>query len=416
MKAALRPRQSVESQNAWNLYGDIAWFGVLAGVVSAFLGVFTIRLGGSDALVGLLSALPALFTMFASIPGGRIVERQPSPLVILLITGALNRIGYLPIALVPGVLATGRAEAVVAIAALLAIPGGIANIAFTTMFARAVRPENRAHVVSVRNILLGVTSTAAAVVGGKLLDWIVFPINYQVLFTGAFAASMLSILYLSRIRLPKDRPARRTGTENVTVDVRGMLSMLSAGDSYTRFTWSTFVFQWGLFFTAPLYSIFWVRTLHASDGWVGLFSMVGSAVTVFFYPFWGRLTAREGNRRAMIATTAGLAAYPIMLALVPSIEWVLGVSFWGGIFSSGQALVFFNGLLEVCPEKHRATRIAIYNTLTNAAAFASPLISTALVDIFGIQSVLILGGGLRLLGSFLIWQQRVLMNREKHAL
>jgi cyanate permease len=76
VRAALKPRTTLEAQNAWNLYGDIAWFGVLAGVANAFLAVFTIRVGGSDTHVGLLSALPALISIFASLPGSRLVERK----------------------------------------------------------------------------------------------------------------------------------------------------------------------------------------------------------------------------------------------------------------------------------------------------------------------------------------------------
>ncbi len=186
--------------------------------------------------------------------------------------------------------------------------------------------------------------------------------------------------------------------------------MLDASPGYTRFTLASFIFQWGLYFTVPLYSIFWVRTLHASDGWVGLINMVGSGTTILFYPLWGRLTARRGNRIAMILTTAGLAGYPFFMAIFPNLEWMLFVSFWGGVFSSGQALAFFNGLLEVCPEENRAARIAAYNSLANIAAFASPLISTALIDVFGISAMLFFGAALRLVGSYLIWQMGVLRN------
>lgn len=412
----LQPPKTMESQNAWNLYGDIAWFGVLSGIVQSFLSVFVIRLGGSDTHVGLLTALPALVAIFFSIPGSRLVESESKPLSVLLISGSLNRVGYLAIALLPFLLAARAADGVVVMVALLSIPAAVANVAFTTMFGQAVKPENRARVVSIRSVWIGITSTLIALLGGKFLDLVLFPINYQILFAFAFAASMVSIYYLSRVRLPE---ATRAGTPSPRAElprgVRAFIDMLRSSDGYTRFTLTSFLFQWGLFFTAPLYSIYWVRNLNASDGWVGVINMVGSATTILFYPLWGRLTARRGNRIAMVLSTAGMVAYPFSLALAPSVEWAVVVSFWGGVVSSGQALSFFNGLLEVCPDLNRSSYIAAYNTLVNVAAFASPLISTSLTEIYGIQAMLFVGAGLRLFASFLIWQRGALTVRRRLA-
>ncbi len=401
---ALEPRRTLESQNAWNLYGDIAWFGILSGIVSSFLAVYTIRLGGTDAQVGLLSALPALVAIFVSIPGARLVENEKRPLSVLIMSAIGHRTGYLLLALLPIFFVAESAWLVVAITGLQTIPQAVANIAFTDMFARTVKPEKRAHVVSVRNILVGITSTVAAFAAGKLLDWLVFPMNYQVLFTIGFGASMVSTYYLTRIRLPRESKRRSHGENANGGGIRGYLAMFNTNKGYSRFTLASFVFQWGLFLSAPLYSIYWVRTLNATDGWIGLINMVGSASTILFYPLWARLTARRGNRLAMIITTAGLAGYPFFLAIYPSLEWALFVSFWGGIFSSGQALSFFNGLLEVCPERNRAAHIAVYNTLANIAAFISPIISTSLTGIFGIPALLLAAAGMRLFGSFLLWQ------------
>jgi MFS family permease len=405
----LQSPKTIESQNAWNLYGDIAWFGILSGIVQSFLSVYVIRLGGSDTHVGLLTALPALVAIFFSIPGSRLVERETKPLSVLLITGSLNRVGYLLIALLPFVLATHVADGVVFIVVLLSIPVAVANVAFTTMFGQAVKPEDRARVVSIRSVWIGITSTLIALVGGRFLDLILFPINYQILFAIAFAASMVSIYYLSRIRLPAPEIASAVAVRpELPHGVRGFIGMLRMSDGYMRFTLTSFLFQWGLFFTVPLYSIYWVRNLNASDGWVGVINTVGSAATILFYPLWGRLTARRGNRIAIVLTTLGMSAYPLFLALSPTVEWAVVVSFWGGVVSSGQALSFFNGLLEVSPELNRSSYIAAYNTLVNIAAFASPIISTTLTPVYGIQAILLIGAGMRFLATLLIWRRGAL--------
>jgi MFS family permease len=343
------------------------------------------------------------------------VDRETKPLRVLLISGALNRAGYLAIALVPFFLFFRPADIVVILVGLLSIPAAVAAVAFTTMFAGAVRPEHRAHVVSLRNVWVGITSTAIALVGGKLLDLVIFPINFQILFALAFAASMVSVFHLSRIRMPAATSIGPSQPAEIPQGIRALFEMARSNQGFWTFTVTSFVFQLGMFFTSPLYSIYWVRNLNATDGWVGIINTVGSATTILFYPLWGRLTAQRGNRIAMIVTTAGMAGYPLFLALAPSVEWAVVVSFWGGVVSSGQALAFFNGLLEVCPSLNRSTYIAVYSALLSVAAFVSPIVSTSLGPVFGIQSILFLGAGIRLFGSFLIWRSDVLVAKPSPA-
>jgi MFS family permease len=406
VRDVFKPRTTLETQNAWNLYGDIAWFGILSGIAGSFLSVFAIRVGGSDTHIGLLSALPALIAILVSIPGSRIVERQEQPLMVTLVTGTLNRLGYLGIALIPFFFATHQADVIVVLVALLTIPGAIANVAFTTMFAQAVHLQDRARVVSIRNVWIGITTTLAAFLGGKFLDYVLFPINYQILFAIGFAASMMSIYYLTRIRLPPIAPQSESRTNATPQGARAFISMLRRSRQYSQFATAAFIFYWGMAFPVPLYSIYWVRVLNASDGWVGLLSMVGSATTIVFYPLWGRLTLRRGNHYAIILSTLGLALYPLATALSPTIEWILPVSFLGGVFSSGFGLTFFNRLLEVSPEERRASYIAAYNTLVNIAAFISPLIATSLTEVFGIHAMLIVGAAMRFFGAILFWRQK----------
>jgi MFS family permease len=127
--------------------------------------------------------------------------------------------------------------------------------------------------------------------------------------------------------------------------------------------------------------------------------MVGSATTIFFFPIWGRIAARYGNHPALIASIAALAGYPLFMALTPSVEWMLFVSFWGGAFTPGFSISIFNGLLEVCPEQNRSAYIATFNTLINIAMFAVPLVSSSLTGIIPIQILLLIAAGLRLLGA-----------------
>jgi MFS family permease len=261
--------------------------------------------------------------------------------------------------------------------------------------------------LSVRNILFGVTSTIAALFGGRLLDAVAFPVNYQILFILAFAASQVSTYYLWRIQVPTDEVSIQTRGPEIGSGLTDLISLFRSNPAYARFTLSAIVVHLGLLFAVPLYPIYWVRVLHASEGWIGLIMMIGSATTVLFYPVWSRLTTRRGNPYVLGISVFALALYPLFTALSPSIEWILLVQFWGGVFTGGFTLSLFNGLLEVCPDERKASYIATFNTLINMAAFISPLISTSLTPWIALPVLLLIGVATRLIAAILFWRRAV---------
>lgn len=401
---AFLPDSSRDAQNIWYLNVEVFWWGMLFSVANAFLAVFTIRAGGTDTHVGLLSALPALVSTLFSIPASRLVERERKPLRVLQISAFLNRLGYFAVGLVPLFIGQGPANFIVAFVGLLSIANAVSIVAFTTMFGRAVRAEERPHVISTRNVLVGISGIVVAFFGGKFLELVEFPYNYSILFSVAFAASLLSNYYLGRIRLPAVEPPPETSAITQPRGARQVITMLRANQRYVYFALSQFVFHWGVFFAVPLYSIFWVRNLGAGESWVGISRMVESATSIIAFPLWARFVARRGNRRALFISSIGMTCYTIMTPFLPSPEWIAVLSILGGAGSSGFSLALFNELLHVSPEQNRPIFAAVFNTTINFAAFVSPLVSTSLIPFFGIHAMLFAAAGFRLLGVFSIWR------------
>lgn len=406
----LKPGDSVEEKNHWHLYSEIAWYGILFGIAQAFLGVYVIRVGGSDTHVGLITALPAIIVALVSLPGSRIVERDAKPPRVIVITAFLQRAGYLLIALVPTFFLTNRADAIVVLVGLLTIPLAIASVAFTSMFARTISAKYRARVVSMRNVWLGISQTAAGLLGGRFLELVIFPINFQILFALGFLASMVGMYSLTRLQVPlvSTPPSQRA-----KISWHVMFQVITTHRAFMRFAITVFLFHWGLYFAAPLFTIFWVRNLGASDGWVGLFTTMTNASTIIFFFVWGNLVTRWGNRRVLVLTTCGLALIPVLTALANSNEFILVVALLGGAISPGFSIVMFNGLLEVCPEQNRATFVATFNMLVNIAVFVSPLIATMLTTTLSVPALLVIAGALRLLGGLIIWRGGALVLQKK---
>jgi MFS family permease len=412
----LSPGEVAEHWNEWNLYREIAWYGVLSGVNATFISVFALRLGASNLLIGLLTSLPALINVLFQIPAARFVEREQDRRRVLLLSGFLMRLPAFVVALAPLLPAPLQAGAVVNITALGTIPAAVGTLSFTSILADVVAPQHRARVVSVRNALLSAATTIAVLAAGRALEVLPFPFSYQLVFTLAFAASLISLYYLGRIAVPHGDARRRQRTPRAErLDVRRALRMAASQRDYLRFTLGAFVYHWGLYFPIPLYSIYRVRTLQLSDGWIGALAMLESATTITAYFLWGRLAQRRGSRLVVLCGTLLVCFYPVGMALSRSAWPLLIVVFVAGIAGPAMNLGLFNGLLEAAPAERRASYVGLFNTLMNTAAFISPLLGTAAAGALGIRTALWIGGAMRI-GGFAAFAFLLLARRNGLAL
>ena len=412
LRARLRVGDSDLARNIWNLYLEIAYFGFLFGILNTFLNVYAIRLGASNNDVGLMTALPALVVALWSIPAARAVEAAPDRMRFILVNGTLHRLGVAALGLMPFVLTAFRAEAVVVIVTLLTVPQVMANIAFSALFADIVPSRQRAHVVAVRNTLLGLTSTLASFLGGLYLgvlpgEWpfgalFSFPLNYQLLFLLGFVASIVGIVFLSRVRArqPLRQPASSAilDTRLVLERVSQFTALILNQRAFSRFTLAMLVFNWGLFLPAPLYSIYWVRNLHASDAFIGLLLTVQSITSMLVYPLLPRLVRRTGNRGLVALATFLMAFYPLVTALSFTLEPLLITAVIGGVSGAMFNLGSFNLLLDVSPQQRRPSFIATYNAAVNIAGFVAPFAGTVLLNWIDINTDLMLGALFRFVG------------------
>ncbi len=396
-----QPRPTIEEQNLWNFYVDTVWFGVLNSIAATFVSVFAIRLGASNREIGWLAALPALINVFWLIPSARLIERQRRRLPIILLTGFLQRLGYLLIALMPLFIHAHRVEAVIILNALITLPTAIINVAITSLMADLTSAEKRARMVSIRNVLLSSVSMIVVLMGGKFLDLVPFPLNYQLLFGLGTGISMLSLYYLKRIQVPDAVLIRHRARpkELLTLRLRRLVRTVVGQRDFMRFAGAIIVFHWGLYLPTALYSIYRVRDLQANDAWVGLLATVLSAATILSYFWWSKVTERRGNRRVLIISGLGLALYPALMGLSPRLEPLIVVSVIGGVFSASYNLSSFNFMLEVCPPEHRPSYVAIYTSLVNVTAFLAPLLGTFLADLSSVRIALLIAGGVRLIGA-----------------
>jgi hypothetical protein len=395
---------SAEQRNQRNVLVDAFGVGITAGVAS-FLSVFLVRLGATTFQVSLLTSMPALTGMLLSIPVGAFLARQAhivpwfarSRFAVLLCYALTGIVPFL----VPAV---HQPQAIIIIWAVATLPQTLVAVAFTVVMGSIAGPSGRLTLMSRRWAILGLTNSVTVVLVGQLLKLFYFPLNYQVVFIGSAVGALISVVFSSSIKLPT---ATWMHTHPGRPSLRGYGTTLRGSRSFVNFTIGQFVYRTGLALAAPLFPIYWVRNIEASDQVVSAINSTQTLVMTVSYFLWTRVSRRRGPRLVLLATTFGLSFYPLLTAVTHTAGLLVLWAGLAGLFAAGVDLIFFDILLGVCPADEQASYVGMYQTTVFAATFIGPLIGTPLSNHFGIVVALIFATVLRLAGFALMAILRV---------
>jgi len=401
-----RGQYDSQERNIALLYVEIAAASVMTAAAN-FNSAFALRLGASNALIALMTSLPALITMLGMIPASAIVERQQKRWPMMLRSLEITRLLWFPLVLIPWVVPQPyQAPAFVALLTFRFLPILVFSAGFDSALADMVPPRLRAQVFSWRNII----ATAAVIVSLALvrpwLELAVFPLNYQVVYLIGGIAGMVSQVFLRRIQVPDSLPRvpaeRRRG-----MSLRAMRDAVAGNRQYVRFLTNSLVANSGAYLASPLYILYYVRTLNASDGWIATATLAANIAAMVGYVVWRRFLPRLGESKTLRGTFPLTGLYPLLIALSGSLNGVILVILWYGVISPGLNLSHYNTLLEVCPQARRPTYISVYSSVNNAFAFVLPLLAVALANRFGIVPVMAAASVLWVVGGLMFSLNRV---------
>jgi MFS family permease len=388
--------------NARNLCLEIFWAGFLTAAAS-FNAPFALRLGATNDQIGLLSSIPALLAIVVTIPAGRFFSQRSRRMPW--VTGALfvYRLGYLLVALIPWLPVAQRGTVLIWVLILFMVPAHFFGVGWSSMMADVVPEINRARVFALRNILVAVVVTASTFAAGRWLERIAFPINYQVLYIAGFGTSMVSVYYILQVRVPDSVVVAREERQRSTPRqlVQSAREAFRSQPDFVRLVINTFAHGLGLWMIGPVYVLYYVRGLGATEGWIGLNGTLASLTPIIGFYLWQRAVRRWGENRVLRRTIIFVGLYPVLVGLSPGLTPILFWTALNGLLTPGVTLSHFPMLLKICPAAQRPMYLGLYTTLMNLGAFVMPMLGVSLANRFGFQPVLIAGGLMCLAGSSL---------------
>ncbi len=385
--------------------------GVGVGVASGaapFLPVFLTRLGASAVQVGLLTSMPGITGLILAIFVGHFLQRQKNyipwfSLSRLVAIAAYALTGIVPF-FVPDKLLI---PVVLVIWAAATLPQTMVSVCFSVVMNAVSGPEGRFDLMSRRWSILGLTTTIAVALSGQILDRVNFHLNYQVIFIGLSLGGLLSYYASSRIKIPANLPAVQPARTSLRNNLGEYYRLIKASPDFISFTLKQFVYLFGITLGTPLFPLYFVRQLNASDAWIGLLYTAQTAVLVVSYFFWSRQSRRRGSRAVLLVTTLCMSLYPGLVALSHNQTIVLIYATLAGIFQAGIDLVFFDGLMRTIPPQYSPMFVSFAQTIQYIPAILAPLAGTFLSAHIGLGNALILSAVIRLAGFVLFaWSGR----------
>ncbi len=161
---------------------------------------------------------------------------------------------------------------------------------------------------------------------------------------------------------------------------------------FWRLVMNTLAHGLGVWMIGPLYVLYFVRELGATEGWLGVNGMMANLTPIVGYYLWQRGVQRWGEKRVLKSTIVLVGLYPVLVGLTPTLSIILIWTALNGLITPGVTLGHFPMLLKICPADQRPLYIGIYTTIMNIGAFVMPLLGVWLADRIGIAPVLIAGG------------------------
>jgi MFS family permease len=215
---------------------------------------------------------------------------------------------------------------------------------------------------------------------------------------GLSLGGLVSYYFSSRIQIPDSEPVEITSTSSLKSRLGEYSQLINSSPEFVSFTIKRFVYLFGITLATPLFPLYFVREVNASDAWIGILYTAQTAVLVVGYYFWSRQSRRRGSRFVLLITTFCVSLYPGLVALTTNKTVIFICSTAAGLFQAGIDLVFFDELMKTIPLRYSPTFVSLAQSLQYLSAVLAPLVGTFLATSLGLNFALFFSTVVRLIG------------------
>ncbi len=371
----------------------------LANAASPFLPVFLTHLNASSFQVSMLTSMPAMTGLLLAIPLGRFLQKQTNivkwfSIARLLVIACYALTGIVSFLIPRDVLV----NSILTIWAIATLPQTVVAITFSVVMNSVAGPNRRFELMTRRWSTLGLTTTIVVLALGQMLDRVIFPLNYQLMFIAMSFGGLISFYFSSHIKIPPQSVPIIQTNKSIKIQFKEITSLVLKEKPFISFISKRFIFFAGSAMASPLIPLYLVRVVGATDGWISIINTSQTAILVVGYFLWTRFGKKRGVRPVLVWTTLGLSLYPFLIALTRSTWQIALIAGFAGIFQAGLDLVFFDVLMQTVPPEYGALFVGVAQSMQYLATIVSPVIGTLIADTWSLPVGLMIAALIRFAG------------------
>ncbi len=372
--------QTMRGMRLWIVSSSLAAV-YLSITTGAYATGYALHLGATDALIGFLSAAPALgqiLQMVAPLLSERRRRRKPWCMTSYLTGYAV----WLPIALIP-LFAPGEAAPWTMI--VLVLVGGaataLANPASLSWLTDLVPLDVRGRFIGRQQSQVAFVGLVTSLLAGQYLDLFAEGHKgpgFMSLFITAAVFGTASIGAWGFVPEPPPEPSPER------VDWH-LLRLPLRHANFRNLMIFTALRTSAVYVAAPFFAVYMLEHLDVPYSQVALFSITVTIFTMVSNPLWGYLADKYGYKPILRISSFGVALNPLFwfFANKQNYLWLIPVAqAYGGFVGAGLILSQFNLMLKTAPEEHRSVYLGFHQAVVNVAVALGSLLGGYLAKLF----------------------------------
>ena len=259
----------------------------------------------------------------------------------------------------------------------------ISNVAsYTSLMGAIYPPRERGQAMGKVRIGFSIASIASAGLAGAFID--VVPAGW--VFAAAAVISMPGAIavFFMRTDAPKTPEVRRPFWEiapDIWRDVR-----------YRKLMQSFVIFGIGNLGNAAMIPLLLVDRFNAPNEFIGAYAAVQSATAIVAFWVWGRVLDRGRSSVVWAARNSALTLLiPIGYLLAPNVWVLLPVAVIAGIAIAGGELTYHLNVMQLAPQGRVVEYATANSFLLGVRGTVAPFLFSALITVFPLPAVMLLG-------------------------
>lgn len=382
--------------------GDGIFASWMIGFTQDYFTPFLLHLGGTVRDVGLLSSLPNIIGSISQFKAGDIVALLKSRKRAITSFVFLQAMALLAMALMAGgdVVSTTM---FITLVVLFTTFGAVSNPAWGSLMSDLVPENKRGSYFGWRNSVLGTVIVVASVSGGVVLHLISVGTprrGFVILFGSAFAARIISWIFLRHMYDPPMRHSRRS-----ELTLRAFIARVRVSN-FARFVAFVSLLAFTVNLAAPFFAVLMLRDLKFSYLTYSVIIVTATLLMYLMMARWGKIADIVGNVRVMKFTAPIISILPLLWVINRHPAFLIFAQVVSGFAWAGFNLAASNFIYDsVAPEK-RVRYLSYFNVFNGLMLSAGAVTGGYLIGVlppingYPILMLFVISSVLRLIVSF----------------